>query len=147
MFIGEAPGATEDAKGIPFIGAAGQLLQKVLSNIGLTNSIYVTNIMKHRPPNNRKPSMQEMMTCGEQFLLEEIKTLQPKVIVCLGRSPAEYLLNLNGKTHKGTLRGHTFPFYTSRVFCTWHPSYILRRNDKLTELEEDLHTIMSYINQ
>ena len=151
MFIGEAPGASEDARGVPFVGRAGQLLQQTLQKLNITKNIYITNVIKHRPPNNRKPTQEEMITCGGKFLCTEILILRPKAIVCLGRSPAEYLMNLSGVPWvKGSLRGHQFsldqhngvpkekPLWSCPVLCTWHPSFILRRRDKAPELEEDL---------
>lgn len=146
MFVGEAPGATEDEVGLPFVGKAGQLLQDTLRNIPIDQNFYVTNVIKHRPPNNRKPSLHEMVDYG-LFLCSEIIEVRPKIIVCLGRSPAEYLMNLQGIEKSGSLRGYQFTLKSSeassdnfscQVICTWHPSYILRREDKLDELKEDI---------
>ena len=150
MLIGEAPGADEDLYGKPFVGRAGQLLQKTLVELGITKNIYVSNIIKHRPPNNRKPTMLEMIELGNE-ICKEIINLKPKTIVCLGRSPSDYMMWLaelpvsksviNGK--KGSLRGHQFDLnhidgWTIPVLCTWHPAYILRVPNKLHELKEDL---------
>ena len=152
MLIGEAPGASEDELGRPFVGKAGQLLQQTLVRISVTKNLYITNVIKYRPPKNRKPTQLEMIEMGQE-LCREILELKPKVIVCLGRSPAEYMMYLGETTKKGSLRGHSFPIHeysysvkeqqvepiwSSRVLCTWHPSFILRRRDKMPELEHDL---------
>lgn len=145
MLIGEAPGANEDSAGLPFVGRAGQLLQNIMLDIGLTHNVYITNIIKHRPPNNRKPTLDEMVACGSLFLSKEIEILKPKAIVCLGRSSAEYLLTLNKSTFQGRLRGHKFIYNGHKVFCTWHPSYILRQPNRLPEIKHDLSEVLSYI--
>jgi len=148
MLIGEGPGEDEDNHGLPFIGKAGQLLQQILTDIGLTENIYITNVVKHRPPKNRKPHKHEMKTCGLHFLLREIDEINPKKIVCLGRTSAEYLLEILELPFKGSLRGHRFMYMDIPVLCTWHPAYILRREDKLSELLEDLTSIsMSNLTQ
>ena len=150
MFIGEAPGKDEDRQGLPFVGKAGQLLQKVLIDNDMTTNIYITNIIKHRPPNNRKPTLDEMIKCGQAYLNHEIFFLNPKAIVCLGRSPAEYLMLNSNVSKKGSLRSFTFDHdigYTSiPVYCTWHPAYILRNESKLPELVDDLLTVKDYIH-
>ena len=152
MFIGEGPGADEDRTGMPFVGRAGQLLQEVLVDIGLTNNIYITNVVKHRPPNNRKPTIEEMSHCANEALIREIELLMPKQIVCLGRSPSEYMMTLadggRGITKSGSLRGLNFSIihddgWSIPVLCTWHPAFILRRPDKKHELKEDLRLLIS----
>lgn len=152
MFIGEGPGADEDRTGLPFVGRAGQLLQRILNDIGLIDNIYITNIMKHRPPNNRKPTIEEMDHCANEALIREIETLRPKKIVCLGRSPAEYMMTLadggRGIQKAGSLRGLKFNIthddgWSIPVLCTWHPAFILRRPEKRHELEEDLNLLIT----
>jgi DNA polymerase len=140
MIIGEAPGATEAAEGKPFIGAAGQLLQSILRSASIQmRQIYVTNIVKHRPPNNRKPSPAEQYTCASHFLIREIETVNPKLILCLGRTAAEalYLIE-NQKLPRGSLRGHRWLYKDYPAIATWHPAYILRNQDKHNELVEDI---------
>ena len=147
MFIGEAPGADEDLYGRPFVGKSGQLLQSTLCDLDITSNIYVSNIIKHRPPGNRKPTMLEMIELGNE-VCKEIDDLRPKVIVCLGRSPAEYMMHLSEQEKKGTLRGHQFNLkhidgWTTPVLCAWHPSYILRNRTKLPELKEDINRALA----
>lgn len=143
MFVGEGPGADEDKEGLPFIGRAGQLLQKTLLGLGLTDNIYISNIVKHRPPGNRKPTMEEMSTCANKALIRELLHIEPQVVVCLGRTPAEYFMNLSSVEKKGSLRGFQFDIkrddgWTAPVLCTWHPAYILRTPAKYDELKEDI---------
>lgn len=155
MYAREAAGAEENLQGKPFIGPAGIDFQKTLLKLNskehdLLTNICITNVAKHRPPNNRKPTHSEMFTCGTAFLLKEIYILKPKLIICLGRTAAEFFLGMfeggfsyNPKVLKDSMRGKEFtiPYNkkeTIPVFCTWHPAYILRREDKRPELEEDL---------
>ena len=143
MFIGEGPGATEDLQGKPFVGRAGQLLQQLLYEINLVDNIYITNVVKHRPPKNRKPTQEEMSICGNLFLEKEIEIINPKQIICLGRTAAEYLLALathnEGHTPwRGSLRGKAFKYKEIDVTCTWHPAYVLRQPEKKIELKQDL---------
>lgn len=146
MLVGEAPGKEEDKGGRPFIGQAGQLLQQILVEINFTKNLYVTNVVKHRPPKNRKPTIEEAKTCGTLFLEKEIALIKPKTIVCLGRAAAEYfLLQKFGVLPKGSLRGRSFLFNDITVFCTWHPAYILRQMNKKDELANDLLQIKNYL--
>ena len=155
MFIGEGPGADEDRYGKPFVGRAGQLLQDILQEVNLVNDIYITNVVKHRPPRNRKPTEREQAICSGLFLGKEITAVKPKCIVCLGRTPAEYLLRWSHNDITGSLRGKTFNLGgtgtewqdTIPVFCTWHPAYILRRMDKKSELIDDINRVINYITQ
>ena len=146
MFVGEGPGEEEDKTGLPFVGRAGKLFQDILVKLDITTNVYITNVVKHRPPQNRKPTQPEMQTCGLHFLLHEIDTISPKLIVCLGRTPAEYLMKILGGSHQGSLRGLRFSYMGTPVLCTWHPAYILRREDKLDELLGDLIKAQQLIN-
>ena len=136
MFVGEAPGADEDAQGEPFVGMAGQLLTKIIVAMGYTRqSVYIANILKCRPDTpgqsagNRKPTPKEMETCLP-YLLEQIDLIQPKVIVALGATAVEGLL---GKTEGITkLRGHFRTFHDTPLMPTFHPAYLLR-NQAVTE--------------
>jgi len=142
MILGEGPGADEDRLQKPFVGRSGQLLQEMLYKLNTTDEIYITNVVKHRPTNNRKPTDSEATICSSRFLKEEIATFNPEVIVALGRTAAETLMRMAGIQKKGSLRGHAFGYQhgpkTSTVYCTWHPAYILRNETKEPELFEDL---------
>jgi DNA polymerase len=130
MFVGEAPGADEDAQGEPFVGAAGQLLTRIIKAMGFSrDTVYIANILKCRPDTpgqasgNRKPTPEEMKTCSP-YLLEQIDLIQPKVIVALGATAVEGLLGRTEGISK--LRGHFQQFRGVPVMPTFHPSYLLR---------------------
>lgn len=126
MFIGEAPGATEDARGEPFVGQAGQLLDKMLAAIGLSReTVFIANILKCRPPNNRDPLPTEVAECMP-YLLEQIRVIRPKLIVALGRVAAQNLLQTEASLTK--LRGQIFQFGEQKIplIATYHPAYLLR---------------------
>ena len=148
MFIGEAPGADEDAQGEPFVGLAGQLLTKIIQTMGFSrSSVYIANILKCRPDTpgqtsgNRKPTPTEMATCTP-YLLEQIDLIRPKVIVALGATAVEGLL---GKTEGITrLRGQWRVFRGIPLMPTYHPAYLLR-NQALSEkrkLWEDMLQVL-----
>ena len=147
MFVGEAPGADEDAQGEPFVGAAGQLLTKIIQAMGLTRSqVYIANILKCRPDTpgessgNRKPTTGEMSTCIP-YLHAQIDLIQPKVIVALGGTALEGLLNLTGITKQ---RGQWKEYRGLPLMPTYHPSYLLR-NQSLSEKRrvwEDMLAVM-----
>jgi DNA polymerase len=124
MFVGEAPGATEDELGRPFVGAAGQLLDKIIGAIKLSrNDVYICNVLKHRPPGNRNPMPDEVQACSP-FLLRQIELIQPKVIVALGTFAAQTLLNT--KEGIGKLRGKVHRYYGVPLVVTYHPAALLR---------------------
>jgi uracil-DNA glycosylase len=141
MFIGEGPGADEDAQGIPFVGRAGKLLTKIIES-GMNikrDDVYIANIVKCRPPGNRDPEPGEREACMP-FLEEQIKSVSPEVIIALGRVPAQTLLDT--KTPIGKLRGiwterNGFPFMP-----TFHPSYLLRNPSAKREVWEDIKLVM-----
>ncbi len=152
MFVGEAPGADEDAQGEPFVGAAGQLLTKIIKAMGLSReTVYIANILKCRPdmppqtPGNRKPTADEMKTCMP-YLLEQIDVIKPKVIVALGATAVEGLL---GKTEGITkLRGSFKSFRDTPLMPTFHPAYLLR-NQAMSEKRkvwEDMLQVMEKLN-
>jgi DNA polymerase len=133
MLIGEAPGAEEDARGEPFVGQAGRLLNNMLASVGLTregqmpNAVYIANVLKCRPPGNRNPLPEEVDKC-EPFLLRQIELVSPLLIVVMGRSAAQALLgtdasiaSLRGRAHDITVAGRRIP-----VVVTYHPAYLLR---------------------
>lgn len=126
LIIGEAPGRDEDLKGEPFVGKAGQLLDAMLKAIDLQReNIYIANILKCRPPNNRDPQAEEVALCTP-FLQQQIALLQPKLILAVGRIAAQYLLATKDSLTK--LRGRTYQYgdYNTPLYITYHPAYLLR---------------------
>lgn len=124
MFIGEAPGEEEDRSGRPFVGRAGQLLDKILESVGIDREeAWITNIVKFRPPGNRNPTLEEMKAC-EPILLEEIRLVQPKVLCPLGNVPTQFLLDTKDGITK--LHGTWFDWHGIAVFPLFHPAYLLR---------------------
>jgi DNA polymerase len=125
MFIGEGPGETEDNFGRPFIGKAGQLLDKVIARMGYTReTVFIGNIVKCRPPNNRDPLKDEVDACMP-FLIRQLEILRPKVIVCLGKVAMNNLLGVDYSIMEQ--RGKQFQFHGIPVIPTYHPAYILRQ--------------------
>jgi DNA polymerase len=124
MFIGEAPGQSEDLQGLPFVGKAGQLLTEMLRAIGLDREeVFITNIVKCRPPANRDPKPIEIETC-KPFLLRQLALIKPKIIVVLGRVAAQALLNTDEPI--GKLRGRIHALNDTPVVVVYHPAYLLR---------------------
>jgi DNA polymerase len=149
MFVGEAPGEEEDKQGKPFVGRAGQYLNKVLKEIGLPREkIYITNVCKCRPPNNRKPFPKEMQTCLNVFLKKELEIVKPKVVCCLGATAAEAFL---GKTVRITrMRGQFYPnplYPKAKLFLTYHPAYILRNMREASTFKEDLKKLKAFLEK
>jgi uracil-DNA glycosylase len=136
MFVGEAPGADEDAQGIPFVGRAGQLLTKIIEAIGLTrDDVYIANVIKCRPPQNRNPEQDEVDTC-EPFLFRQIDTIKPKVIVALGTFAARTLLRTLDPISR--LRGRVYEYRGAKLIPTFHPAYLLRNPSSKREVWEDM---------
>ena len=136
MFIGEAPGADEDAQGEPFVGRAGQLLNKILDAVGLKREeVYICNILKCRPPNNRDPESTEMETCSP-YLLKQIELIQPKFIICLGRISAQWLLQTTESLT--ALRGKFHDFQGAKLMVTYHPAALLRNPNWKRPAWEDM---------
>lgn len=124
MIVGEAPGATEDETGRPFVGAAGQLLTKIIGAINLTREdVFIANVLKHRPPGNRNPKPDEVAACSP-YLLRQIELVQPKVILALGTFAAQTLLET--KTAIGKLRGQVHQYHGVPLIVTYHPAALLR---------------------
>lgn len=124
MIVGEAPGEDEDASGRPFVGRAGQLLDRVLASVGIErDAVYITNIVKFRPPGNRNPRPEEIAV-SEPVLLEQIRLIRPQVIATLGNVPTQYFL----RTNEGITRTHGqwYDWQQLRVFPLYHPAYLLR---------------------
>lgn len=147
LIIGEAPGADEDRQGEPFVGRAGQLLNEMLKAIGLNREqVYIANILKCRPPNNRDPKPEEATSCNP-YLQRQIELIQPKVILALGRIAAQRLLQSN--TSLGRLRGkvHHLEVTNSPVIVTYHPAYLLRSPAEKRKVWQDLQFARSYVAQ
>ncbi len=136
LFIGEAPGADEDAQGEPFVGAAGQLLDKIIVACGLKRAdIYICNILRCRPPGNRKPLPIEAGNCRE-YLDAQISIIDPEFIVCWGATAAQSLMGTEESI--GRLRGRVFEHGRAKVLCTYHPSYLLRNPPAKKDVWEDM---------
>jgi DNA polymerase len=136
MFVGEAPGADEDIKGVPFVGKAGQLLTKMIQAINLErDQVYIANVIKCRPPGNRNPEPDEIATC-EPFLFQQIDAVRPRVIVALGSFAAKTLLRTEESISR--LRGRVYDFRGAKLIPTFHPSFLLRSPDRKRDAWEDL---------
>jgi DNA polymerase len=151
MFVGEAPGAEEDRTGLPFVGPAGRLLDKMLAAIGLERSaVYITNMLPWRPPGNRSPTAEELAIC-QPFLERQIELIAPKILVLVGGISAKALLNRREGITR--LRGRWFPFATPRMdgplqaTATFHPAYLLRQPSAKREVWRDLLEIEAKINE
>lgn len=144
MFVGEAPGADEDIQGIPFVGRAGQLLTKIIEAIGLTrDDVYIANVIKCRPPNNRNPEPDEVAQC-EPFLFRQIDTIKPKVIVALGKFGAQCLLKTAEPITR--LRGREYKYRDAILMPTYHPAYLLRTPSAKREVWEDMKRVRAILN-
>jgi DNA polymerase len=140
-FIGEAPGADEDKQGEPFIGAAGQLLNKIIAACGMKREdVYIANILKCRPPGNRAPLPDEVANC-RGYLEEQLATIRPKFICCLGAVAAQALLQTTNSI--GKMRGRFHDFRGSTVMCTYHPAYLLRNPAAKRDVWEDMKKLLA----
>jgi uracil-DNA glycosylase family 4 len=140
MFVGEGPGADEDAQGIPFVGKAGQLLNNMIGAMGLARAdVYIANIVKCRPPGNRVPEAVEANTCS-QFLMRQIDVVRPQVIVALGSTAAMYLLGV--KQSLSSLRGRWHTCRGAKLAVTYHPAFLLRDPRQKAEAWKDLQMVM-----
>ncbi len=140
MFVGEGPGADEDAQGLPFVGRAGQLLNNMITAMGLRRpEVYIANVVKCRPPQNRTPEPVEANTCM-QFLWRQIEVVRPEVIVALGSTAATYLLG--SKSSLASLRGRLHQVRESKLIVTYHPAYLLRDPRQKAEAWKDLQIAM-----
>jgi DNA polymerase len=143
MLIGEGPGYDEDIQGRPFVGKAGQLLTKILQSIHLRREeVYITNIIKCRPPQNRNPEPDEIQSCYP-FLLKQIDIIQPKIICALGTFAAQTLLKTGAKIT--ALRGRLYDLTGIKVIPTYHPAYLLRNPERKKEVWEDMKQISEWI--
>jgi uracil-DNA glycosylase family 4 len=136
MFVGEAPGADEDAQGIPFVGRAGQLLTKMIEAMGFRrDEVYIANVIKCRPPQNRNPEPDEVEQC-EPFLFKQIESIKPNVIVALGSFAAKALLKTTDPISR--LRGRVYEYHGAKLVPTFHPSFLLRSPDQKKYAWDDL---------
>lgn len=144
MFVGEAPGADEDIQGEPFVGRAGQLLTKIIGAIGLERSdVYIANILKCRPPGNRNPEPDEVVTC-EPFLTRQIDIVRPKVIVALGSFAAKALLRSDAPISR--IRGHVFDYRGgAKLIPTFHPAFLLRSPERKRDVWEDMKKVRAIL--
>ena len=138
MIIGEAPGAEEDKQGEPFVGRAGQLLTAMLRSIGFSRQqVYIANILKCRPPNNRDPRPEEAALCS-QYLKRQIELIQPRLILAVGRIAAQRLLQSDQTLGKLRSRLHFYPLTNTPLIVTYHPAYLLRTPGDKRKAWQDL---------
>jgi len=151
VFVGEGPGAEEDAQGIPFVGRAGQLLTQMIENTAkkegirlLRDDVYICNVVKCRPPGNRAPEPDEMEICG-QFLYRQLSAIRPKALCALGGTAARALTGHKEGVTK--MRGHWFQWRDIPVMVTYHPSYLLRpyNQDAKREAWQDLKKLLHFV--
>ena len=145
MFVGEAPGADEDAQGVPFVGRAGQLLTKMIEAMGFRrDDVYIANVLKCRPPNNRDPEPDEIGQC-EPFLFRQIASIRPKVIIALGAFAARTLLKTQDPISR--LRGRVYQYRGAQLIPTFHPSFLLRSPGYKREAWEDLKKALALLDR
>ena len=146
MFVGEAPGADEDAQGIPFVGKAGQLLTKMIeAGMGIKrDEVYIANVIKCRPPGNRNPEPDEIAAC-QPFLFRQIASVQPKIIIALGKFAAQTLLESD--TPISRLRGRVYDYRGTKLIPTFHPSFLLRSPGYKREAWADLKMALGVLGR
>ncbi|MBI2608500.1 MAG: uracil-DNA glycosylase [Deltaproteobacteria bacterium] len=145
MFVGEGPGRDEDLKGEPFVGRAGKLLTKIIQAMGLERKdVYICNIVKCRPPNNRAPLPKEEEECTP-YLLKQIELIKPKIVVALGTSAAQFLLKSDAPISH--IRGKFFDFHGSKLLPTFHPAYLLRNPNMKRPVWEDMQLVMKELKK
>jgi len=139
VFVGEAPGSEEDRQGLPFVGRAGQLLTRIIESIGLSREdVYICNVLKCRPPNNRNPEPDEVDSCSP-FLRQQLGAVRPRIVCCLGTFAAQTVLGMRAPISK--LRGEFHEIDGVRYIATFHPAYLLRNPEKKREVWEDMKRI------
>jgi uracil-DNA glycosylase len=139
VFVGEAPGYDEDQQGLPFVGRAGQLLTKIIESINLKREdVYICNVLKCRPPENRNPEPDEVAACNP-FLKKQLAAIRPKIVCCLGTFAAQTVMQTAAPISR--LRGKFFDLDGIRVIATFHPAYLLRSPEKKREVWEDMKQI------
>jgi uracil-DNA glycosylase family 4 len=145
MFVGEGPGADEDVQGVPFVGRAGQLLTKMIEAMGFKrDDVYIANVVKCRPPENRNPDPDEIASC-EPFLFRQIEAIQPKVIVALGSFAAKTLLKTSDPISR--LRGRVFEYHGAQLVPTFHPSFLLRSPNQKKYAWDDLKKVLTLMGR
>jgi DNA polymerase len=145
VFVGEAPGADEDRQGEPFVGAAGQLLTKMIVAMGLSREdVYICNIIKCRPPGNRNPEPDEIAAC-EPFLKKQLASIRPRMIVCLGKFAAQCLLRSDAPISR--LRGRFHTYEGIPLMPTFHPAFLLRNPASKREVWSDLQQVMAELDR
>ena len=143
VFVGEGPGRDEDAQGVPFVGAAGQLLNKIITAMKMARSeVYICNIVKCRPPNNRPPEPDEVAACMP-YLEQQLAVIRPKVICALGKTAASALLETEAPM--GSLRGRVFERNGTPLVVTYHPAYLLRNPAAKKDVWEDMQKVMAIL--
>jgi uracil-DNA glycosylase family 4 len=143
VFVGEGPGHDEDMQGLPFVGRAGKLLTQMIEAMGLQRKdVYICNVVKCRPPENRAPERDEVEQCSP-FLLRQIDTIAPKVIVCLGSTAAQTVLATNRGISQ--FRGQWLEFRGRKLMATYHPAYLLRNPSAKSEVWKDLQKVMAVL--
>jgi uracil-DNA glycosylase family 4 len=141
VFVGEGPGHDEDVQGLPFVGRSGKLLTQMIEAMGLTrDDVYIANVVKCRPPDNRPPEREEMATCSP-FLVRQLAVIKPKVIVCLGNVAAQALIGTNKSISH--FRGQWFDYRGSKMMATYHPAYLLRNPSAKGDVWNDLKKVMA----
>ncbi len=145
VFVGEAPGGQEDLQGLPFVGRAGQLLTKIIESIGLKRKdVYICNILKCRPPNNRNPFPTEILAC-EEHLTRQLDIIKPRIICALGKFAAQTLLR--DQTSISRLRGKFFDYKDMKLIPTFHPAYLLRNPQDKRLVWEDMKKIKRQLDK
>jgi uracil-DNA glycosylase family 4 len=141
VFAGEGPGHDEDIQGLPFVGRAGKLLTQMIEAMGLKREdVYIANVVKCRPPENRTPEKDEMATCSP-FLVRQLAVIRPRVIVCLGNVAAQTLIGTNKSISQ--FRGQWFDYRGSKMIATYHPAYLLRDPNAKGDVWNDLKKVMA----
>jgi uracil-DNA glycosylase len=143
VFVGEGPGHDEDIQGLPFVGRAGKLLTQMIEAMGLTrDDVYICNVVKCRPPENRKPEDDEVTTCSP-YLYRQLDVIAPKAIVCLGGVAAQTLLKTKDPISR--FRGNWYDFRNTKLLATYHPAYLLRNPAAKSEVWKDLQKVMAHL--
>ncbi len=143
VFVGEGPGHDEDMQGLAFVGRAGKLLTQMIEAMGLTrDDVYICNVVKCRPPENRKPEDDEMATCSP-FLFRQLDVIKPKAIVCLGATAAQALLKTKDSISR--YRGVWFDYRGTKLLATYHPAYLLRNPNAKPDVWKDLQKVMALL--
>jgi DNA polymerase len=143
VFVGEGPGHDEDVQGLPFVGRAGKLLTQMIEAMGLTREqVYICNVVKCRPPENRKPEDDEVATCSP-YLFRQLDVIGPKAIVCLGGTAAQALLKTKDSISR--FRGTWFDYRGTKLLATYHPAYLLRNPAAKADVWKDLQKVMAHL--